>query len=110
MRRLRRDRCFIGVGANSSSGEVIGCFGLTEPDYGSNPSGMITMAREQSDGTWVLNGAKQWITSGTLADGAVVWAKTDDGIRGFLVEKGTPGYTTSDIHGKWSMRASVTSR
>ena len=91
-----------------ASGEAIGCFGLTEPDFGSNPSGMRTTARRDGD-SWVLNGAKQWITSGTLADVAVVWARTEEGIRGFLVEKGTPGYTSSDQHGKFSLRASVTS-
>jgi glutaryl-CoA dehydrogenase len=90
------------------SGEAVGCFGLTEPGFGSNPAGMKTTAKRQGDG-WVLNGEKTWITNGTPAAVAIVWARTDDGIRGFLVEKGTPGYTTSDIHGKWSMRASVTS-
>jgi Acyl-CoA dehydrogenases len=90
------------------SGEAIGCFGLTEPQFGSNPGGMLTSARR--DGKyWVLNGEKTWITNGSMADVAVVWARTDEGIRGFLVEKGTPGYTTSDLHGKMSMRASVTS-
>ncbi len=72
-----------------ASGEAIGCFGLTEPDFGSNPGGMRTTARRDGN-EWVLNGSKQWITNGTLADVAVVWAQTDDGIRGFLVEKGTP--------------------
>jgi glutaryl-CoA dehydrogenase len=91
-----------------ASGEAIGCFGLTEPDYGSNPSGMRTTARRDGD-SWVLNGAKQWITNGSLADVAVVWARTEEGIRGFLVEKGTPGFTTRDQHGKFSLRASVTS-
>ncbi len=91
-----------------ASGEAIGCFGLTEPDFGSNPGGMRTTARKDGD-TWVLNGAKQWITNGTLAQVAVVWAQTDEGIRGFLVEKGTPGYTSSDQHGKFSLRASTTS-
>ncbi len=91
-----------------ASGEAIGCFGLTEPDYGSNPSDMRTTARQDGDG-WVLNGAKQWITNGSLADVAVVWARTDEGIRGFLVEKGTPGFTARDQHGKFSLRASVTS-
>ena len=90
------------------SGAVLGCFGLTEPGFGSNPAGMLTTAKKQSE-CWVLNGEKTWITNGTAAQVAVVWARTEDGIRGFLVEKGTPGYTTSDIHGKWSMRASVTS-
>jgi glutaryl-CoA dehydrogenase len=90
------------------SGEAIGCFGLTEPGFGSNPGGMTTTARRQGD-CWVLNGEKTWITSGSMADIAVVWARTSDGIQGFLVEKGTPGYSTSDIHGKLSMRASVTS-
>jgi glutaryl-CoA dehydrogenase len=90
------------------SGQAVGCFGLTEPDFGSNPAGMRTTARKDGAG-WVLNGEKTWITNGSLADIAVVWARTGDGIRGFLVERGTPGFTTSDIHGKWSMRASVTS-
>jgi glutaryl-CoA dehydrogenase len=90
------------------SGSAIGCFGLTEPDFGSNPAGMRTTAVRDGD-NWLLNGEKTWITSGTSADVAIVWARTPDGIRGFLVEKGTPGYTSSDIHGKMSMRASVTS-
>jgi glutaryl-CoA dehydrogenase len=90
------------------SGEAIGCFGLTEPGFGSNPAGMKTTAKRVGE-CWVLNGEKTWITNGSPAHVAIVWARTDDGIRGFLVEKGTPGYTTSDIHGKWSMRASVTS-
>jgi glutaryl-CoA dehydrogenase len=90
------------------SGKAIGCFGLTEPGFGSNPGGMQTTARK--DGSkWILNGEKTWITNGGVADIAVVWARTADGIRGFLVERGTPGYSTSDIHGKLSMRASVTS-
>jgi glutaryl-CoA dehydrogenase len=91
-----------------ASGQAIGCFGLTEPDFGSNPGGMRTTARK-AGGDWVLNGAKQWITNGTLADVAVVWARTEDGIRGFLVEKGTPGFTAADQHGKFSLRASTTS-
>ncbi len=90
------------------SGEAIGCFGLTEPGFGSNPAGMQTRAKRDADG-WILNGEKTWITSGSMADVAIVWARTDEGIRGFLVEKGTPGFTTSDIHGKLSMRVSVTS-
>jgi glutaryl-CoA dehydrogenase len=90
------------------SGRAIGCFGLTEPDFGSNPAGMRTTARKEGS-CWVLNGEKTWITNGTMADIALVWARTEDGIRGFLVERGTAGFTTSDIHGKWSMRASVTS-
>jgi glutaryl-CoA dehydrogenase len=89
-------------------GKAIGCFGLTEPDFGSNPGGMRT--RAVKDGAhYVLNGEKAWITSGTIAHVAVVWARTDEGFRGFLVEKGTPGYTAEDIKGKWSLRASVTS-
>jgi len=90
------------------SGQAIGCFGLTEPGFGSNPAGMQTRAR-QDGGQWILSGEKTWITNGGIADVAVVWARTEDGVRGFLVENGTPGYTTSDIHGKMSMRASVTS-
>lgn len=91
-----------------ASGAAIGCFGLTEPDFGSNPGGMRTSARRVGD-EWVLNGAKQWITNGTIADVAVVWAQTEEGVRGFLVEKGTPGYTAPEQHGKFSLRASVTS-
>jgi glutaryl-CoA dehydrogenase len=90
------------------SGEAIGCFGLTEPGFGSNPAGMQTRAKQDGD-HWILNGEKTWITSGSVADVAIVWARAEDGIRGFLVEKGTPGFTTSDIHGKLSMRVSVTS-
>ena len=89
-------------------GEKIGCFGLTEHDYGSNPSGMTTRARKDG-GSYMLNGAKMWITNGSIADVAVVWARTEEGIRGFLVEKGTPGFTTNDVKGKFSMRTSVTS-
>ncbi|HUI41398.1 MAG TPA: acyl-CoA dehydrogenase family protein [Terriglobia bacterium] len=89
-------------------GTAIGCFGLTEPDFGSNPAGMRTRARKDGN-DYVLNGEKAWITSGTIADVAVVWARAEDGIRGFLVEKGTAGYTSKDIKGKWSLRASVTS-
>ena len=90
------------------SGEAIGCFGLTEPDFGSNPSSMRTTAEPRGD-RWLLNGEKTWITNGSAADVAVVWARTPEGIRGFLVERDTPGYSTSDLHGKLSMRASVTS-
>jgi glutaryl-CoA dehydrogenase len=90
------------------SGRAVGCFGLTEPDFGSNPAGMRTTARRDGGG-WVLNGEKTWITNGSQADVAVVWARAEEGIVGFLVERGTKGYSTSDIHGKWSMRASVTS-
>ena len=91
-----------------AKGKLIGCFGLTEPDHGSDPGGMETRARRDGDG-WVLNGTKRWITNGSIADLAIVWAKVDEGITGFIVEKGTPGFTTSDIHGKFSMRASITS-
>jgi glutaryl-CoA dehydrogenase len=91
-----------------ASGEVIGCFGLTEPDFGSNPAGMRTKA-ERSGSGWVLNGTKRWITNGTIADLSLVWARTEDGIRGFLVEKDAPGFESRDIKGKLSLRASVTS-
>jgi glutaryl-CoA dehydrogenase len=92
-----------------AKGDKVGCFGLTEPDFGSNPSGMLTRARRTKSG-WVLNGTKAWITNGTIADVAVVWAKDDDDkIRGFLVEKGTPGYSAPEIHRKHSLRSSVTS-
>jgi glutaryl-CoA dehydrogenase len=89
------------------SGAAIGCFGLTEPGAGSNPGAMITRARRDNT-DWILDGEKTWITNGSIADIAVVWAKTDDGVRGFLVQRGTPGFTASEIHGKLSMRASVT--
>jgi glutaryl-CoA dehydrogenase len=88
-------------------GEAVGCYGLTEPDFGSNPAGMRTRADQTKEG-WILNGNKMWITNGTLADVAVVWARTAEGVRGFLVEKGTPGYTAKPIHGKLSLRASDT--
>ncbi|MGH9790654.1 MAG: acyl-CoA dehydrogenase family protein [Candidatus Acidiferrales bacterium] len=91
------------------SGKAIGCFGLTEPQFGSNPGGMLTRAVRKGN-KFVLNGEKMWITSGSIADVAVVWAKTEDGVvRGFLVEKGAPGFKAWDVHGKWSLRASVTS-
>src|SRR5437773_6125641 len=94
-------------------GEKLGCFGLTEPDFGSNPGGMRTRARKVGN-EYVLNGEKMWITSCSIADVAVIWAKTDDSnesdsIRGFLVENDRPGFRAEDIHGKWSLRASVTS-
>jgi glutaryl-CoA dehydrogenase len=91
-----------------ASGEKIGCFGLTEPDFGSNPAGMRTFARRDG-GDWVLSGTKLWITNGSISDLAIVWAQTDDGIRGFVVERGTPGFSASDIERKLSLRASVTS-
>jgi glutaryl-CoA dehydrogenase len=91
-----------------AAGDAIGCFGLTEPDHGSDPSSMRTHAvRDGSD--WVLNGTKMWITNGSIADIAVVWASTDDGIRGFLVPRGTRGFSARDIHKKMSLRASITS-
>jgi glutaryl-CoA dehydrogenase len=91
-----------------AAGEAIGCFGLTEPDSGSDPGAMRTRARR--DGSdWILHGQKMWITNGSIADVAVLWARTDDGVRGFLVPKGTKGFTTQDIHHKLSLRASVTS-
>jgi glutaryl-CoA dehydrogenase len=92
-----------------AKGESIGCFGLTEPDFGSNPSGMRTKAIDNGDGTWTLSGAKMWITNGSIADVAIVWAATQQGIRGFLVAKETPGFSTVRMKGKWSLRASVTS-
>jgi len=97
-----------------AKGEIIGCFGLTEPDFGSNPSGMLSMAREQPDGTWILNGSKMWITNGSTAQIAVVWAKTngdasDKSIRGFIVPTDSAGFTAKDQKGKLSLRASDTS-
>jgi glutaryl-CoA dehydrogenase len=101
-----------------ASGEKLGCFGLTEPGFGSNPAGMTTRARQKGDG-YILNGEKMWITSGSIADVAVIWARLEDesgkagdgaeNIRGFLVETDRPGFSAQDIHGKWSLRASVTS-
>jgi glutaryl-CoA dehydrogenase len=91
-----------------AAGEAIGCFGLTEPDHGSDPGNMRTRARRDGD-DWVLNGAKMWITNGSVADVAIVWAQTDDGVRGFVVPTDTPGFSAPQIHHKLSMRASVTS-
>ena len=97
-----------------AAGEIIGCFGLTEPDYGSNPSGMITRAKEQADGSWIINGAKMWITNGSTAQVSIIWAKTGDSkedtsIRGFIVPTDTPGFSSKDQKGKLSLRASDTS-
>ncbi|GAA3244166.1 acyl-CoA dehydrogenase family protein [Actinocorallia longicatena] len=91
-----------------AAGTLLGCFGLTEPDHGSDPAGMATTARRDGTG-WVLDGGKMWITNGSVADVAVVWARTEDGINGFLVPAGTPGFTAGDIKRKMSLRASVTS-
>ncbi|MER5349930.1 acyl-CoA dehydrogenase family protein [Kitasatospora sp. NPDC002551] len=95
-----------------AAGERIGCFALTEPDFGSDPANMRTRARRKGAGEgadWVLSGSKMWITNGGISDVAVVWAQTEDGVRGFLVEPGTPGFTATDVPGKLSLRASVTS-
>jgi glutaryl-CoA dehydrogenase len=95
-----------------AAGEAIGCFGLTEPDFGSNPAGMRTHARRDGagpDADWVLSGTKMWITNGSVADVAVVWAQTEDGIRGFVVPTDTPGFSAPEIKRKMSLRASVTS-
>ena len=89
-------------------GETIGCFGLTEPDFGSNPAGLRTRADRKGDG-WILNGTKRWITNGSIADVSLIWARTDDGIQGFLVEAASPGFETRDMKGKFSLRASITS-
>jgi len=91
-----------------AEGRVVGCFGLTEPDYGSNPGGMLTRAVRKGD-RWILNGTKRWITNGTAAQIAIVWAKTDDEIQGFLVETGTRGFEARDMKGKFSLRGSITS-
>ncbi|MGM9464641.1 acyl-CoA dehydrogenase family protein [Streptomyces murinus] len=91
-----------------AAGEVIGCFGLTEPDHGSDPASMRTHAKKDGD-DWVLNGRKMWITNGSVAGVAVVWAQTEEGIRGFVVPTGTPGFSAPEIKHKWSLRASVTS-
>lgn len=95
-----------------ASGDIIGCFGLTESDFGSNPSGMRTFAKRDGDhdtADWIINGSKMWITNGNIADIAIVWAQTDEGIRGFVVPTQTPGFTANLIHKKLSLRASVTS-
>ncbi|MFF3445417.1 acyl-CoA dehydrogenase family protein [Streptosporangium sp. NPDC002721] len=92
-----------------AAGEAIGCFGLTEPDQGSDPAGMRTHAKQDPSGDWLLNGSKMWITNGSVADVAVVWAQTEDGVRGFVVPTDTPGFTAPEIHRKMSLRASVTS-
>ena len=92
-----------------AAGEAIGCFGLTEPDSGSDPSSMRTVARQVEGGDWILDGAKMWITNGSVADVAVVWAGTDDGVRGFVVPTDTPGFSAPEIHKKLSLRASITS-
>jgi len=91
-----------------AAGEVVGCFGLTEPDYGSNPGGMLTKAVRKGD-RWLLNGTKRWITNGSVADLAIVWARTDDDIQAFLVERGMRGFEARDMKGKFSLRASITS-
>ena len=91
-----------------AAGGAIGCFGLTEPDFGSNPAGMRTRA-VRAGGDWVISGTKMWITNGSVADVATIWARTEEGIRGFLVPRGTTGFTATDIHHKLSLRASVTS-
>lgn len=92
-----------------ASGDVIGCFGLTEPDHGSDPGAMRTFAKRDAGGDWILNGRKMWITNGSVAGVAVVWAQTDDGIRGFVVPTDAPGFSAPEIKHKWSLRASVTS-
>lgn len=91
-----------------ATGEVVGCFGLTEPDFGSDPSAMRTYATKDGD-DWILSGSKMWITNGSIADVAIVWAQTDDGIRGFVVPTDTPGFTATTVHHKVSLRASITS-
>jgi glutaryl-CoA dehydrogenase len=101
----QKDRWIPALG----SGRAVGCFGLTEPDFGSNPGGMRTRAVRDGN-SWILNGEKAWITNGGIADVAVVWARTDEGVRGFLVERGTPGFETYEHKGKYSLRVSVTSQ
>ena len=103
--QAQKDRWIPALGR----GKAVGCFGLTEPDFGSNPGGMRTRARRDGD-SWLLNGEKAWITNGSIADVAVVWARTDDGVRGFLVERGTEGFATYEHKGKYSLRVSVTSQ
>src|SRR6056297_2089158 len=100
----QRERWLPGM----ARGEVIGCFGLTEPHGGSDPGNMKTHARRDGD-DWIINGAKMWITNGSVADVAVVWAMTEDGLRGFLIEKGMKGFDAPEIHRKFSLRASITS-
>ena len=101
----QKERWLSDLGA----GKKIGCFGLTEPNFGSNPGGMVTTCKKDGD-DWIINGNKMWITNGSVADVALVWAKDEDNIiRGFLIEKGTKGFTSSDLHGKFSLRASITS-
>ena len=101
----QKERWLTDLGA----GKKIGCFGLTEPNFGSNPGGMVTTCKKDGD-DWIINGNKKWITNGSVADVALVWAKDEDNIiRGFLIEKGTKGFTSSDLHGKFSLRASITS-
>ena len=103
--QAQKDRWIPALGR----GAAVGCFGLTEPDFGSNPGGMRTRARRDGD-SWVLNGEKAWITNGSIADVAVVWARTGEGVRGFLVERGTEGFATYEHKGKYSLRVSVTSQ
>ena len=100
----QKDRWLPGM----AKGELIGCFGLTEPDFGSNPGGMLTKA-ERRGNEWVLNGTKRWITNGTVAQLAIIWAQTDDGIQGFVVETDRSGFEARDMKGKFSLRASITS-
>ena len=100
----QKDRWLPGM----ASGEVIGCFGLTEPDFGSDPGGMLTRAERRGD-KWVLNGTKRWITNGTVAHIAIIWAKTPDDVQGFIVERDSPGFEARDIKGKFSLRGSITS-
>src|SRR5487761_2071598 len=91
-----------------AAGEAIGCFGLTESDFGSNPSGMLTTARKEGS-DWIINGSKMWITNGSVADVAVVWTQSEEGIRGFVIPTSTPGFSANTVKHKLSLRASVTS-